>query len=204
MAADEARPGASRADRVAVTATPGFRQRAAARCLRGGGVIAYPTEAVYGLGCDPGDPRAVGRLLALKHRPVSKGLILIADRVERLAGWVDAAALASRQVHADWPGAVSWVLPAGPLAAYWITGIHDSIAVRVTAHPGAASLCRAWGAPLVSTSANPDGRAPARTACRVRGYFDNRLDYILGGPTGGRSAPSRIRRWPDGAVLRPG
>ncbi|WP_440996752.1 Sua5/YciO/YrdC/YwlC family protein [Arhodomonas sp. SL1] len=187
-----------------MTATPGFRFRHVARRLRAGGVIAYPTEAVYGLGCDPADPHAVARLLNLKSRPVEKGLILIADRPGRLQGWADAFALSDERLAASWPGPVTWLMPAGPRAPAWITGGSDRIAVRVTAHPVAAALAAAFAGPLVSTSANPAGAHPARTALRVRTYFDGEVDGILGGAVDRHRGPTEIRRWPDGAVLRAG
>lgn len=181
-----------------------FRHRLAAAVLDGGGVIAYPTEAVYGLGCDPWQVTAVARLLELKHRPVEKGLILITADTDQLRDWVAPAALADSQVADTWPGPVTWILPATTAAAPWITGGRTRVAVRVTDHPGAAELCRTFGGPLVSTSANPGGASPARNALRVRTYFDDDVDLVLGGPTGGLARPTTMLHWPDGGVVRDG
>ncbi|MFB4203294.1 MULTISPECIES: L-threonylcarbamoyladenylate synthase [Arhodomonas] len=181
-----------------------FRHRLAAAVLDGGGVIAYPTEAVYGLGCDPWQAPAVARLLELKDRPVEKGLILIAADTGQLRDWVTPEALGDPQVNATWPGPVTWILPATGEAAPWITGGRPRIAVRITDHADAAALCRAFGGPLVSTSANPGGAGPARNALRVRTYFDGDVDLVLGGPTGGRARPTTMLRWPDGGVVRHG
>lgn len=180
-----------------------FRLREAVRALRRGGVVAYPTEAVYGLGCDPGLPGAVAHLLTLKRRASLKGLILIAAETGQLEGWVSTRGEPWARACATWPGFVTWVLPAGPRARPWITGGRGSVAVRVTAHPVAAALCRAFGGPLVSTSANLSGRPPARTALAVRRSFGRILDGILVGPLGDFPRPSPVVDGRTGRVLRP-
>ena len=111
-------------------------------------MIAYPTEAVWGLGCDPSHEAAVHMVLRLKQRPIEKGMILVAAELSQLEGWVRLQALPDarqRAVLASWPGANTWILPAGPRAQPWITGEHSGIAVRISAHPLVAALCRAWG-----------------------------------------------------------
>ena len=168
-----------------------------------GGVVAYPTEAVYGLGCDPRDGAAVRRLLALKARPEGKGLILIAAAWSQLEPYVrnlEPERMAA--IHATWPGPVTWLLPARPETPRWLTGDHATLAVRVTAHPMAAALCRRWGGALVSTSANRASRPPARTALGVRRALQAGLDYLLSGPCGGAARVSSIRDGRTGAVLR--
>ena len=178
--------------------------RLAARVVLGGGIVAYPTEGVFGLGCDPLDAEAVFRLLALKERAVEKGLILIASDFEQLAGYLQPLGAAPRRrVLATWPGPVTWLLPARPETPWWLTGDHDTLAVRVTAHPLAAALCAAARGPVVSTSANPRGLPPARSALRVRRMFGKGVDYILHGATGGRKGPTQIRSL-DGATVREG
>lgn len=173
--------------------------------LRAGGVIAYPTEAVWGLGCDPGCEPAVMKLLRLKQRPVEKGMILVAAELAQLDGWVRLQALpAPRQaaVLASWPGAHTWILPAGPRAARWVTGEHSGIAVRISAHPQVAALCRAWGGPLVSTSANLAGRPPARTRDELDPALLPLLDGLIDGDTGGLAQPTPIRDALSGQILR--
>ncbi len=173
--------------------------------LHAGGVVAYPTEAVYGLGCDPDNAAAVQRLLDLKQRPVDKGLILIAADETQLERYVDLsdAAMAAR-VRASWPGPVTWLLPVRAGVPAWLCGAHASLAVRVTAHPLAAALCRAFGGALVSTSANLSGQPALRDAAAVAAAFGNALDAILAGAVGGRERPSEIRDAATGEVLRPG
>ncbi|KPJ91953.1 MAG: tRNA threonylcarbamoyladenosine biosynthesis protein RimN [Gammaproteobacteria bacterium SG8_15] len=175
----------------------------AVQILQQGGVIAYPTEAVYGLGCDPNNHHAVERLLAIKQRSRDKGLILIAADFQQLRPYlaeIDNALKA--KILATWPGPVTWLWPAKPTVSSLLRGKHDTIAVRVTAHPLAAALCREFGGPLVSTSANLSGELPTRTADEVRGQLGEQLDYVLEGKTGERAKPSEIRDALSGAVLR--
>lgn len=168
-----------------------------------GGLIAYPTEAVYGLGCDPDNGHAVRRLLALKARSERKGLILIAADWTQLRPYVQSLEpTAMAVIHASWPGPVTWLLPARRETPTWLTGEHQTLAVRVTAHPLAAALCRQWGGPLVSTSANRATQPPARTALGVRRALGSGIDYLLVGPCGGNARPSSIRDACTGAVLR--
>lgn len=176
----------------------------AVELLRGGGVIAYPTEGCYGLGCDPRNARAVQRVLNLKGRSWRQGLILIGASWSQVAHWVDSSdpgALA--RVRATWPGPATWLLPARPGVSRRVRGEHDTIAVRVTAHPLAAALCRRFHAAIVSTSANRHGRPPALTAAQVRAQFGDRLDYVLEGPLGGLKGPTSIRDARTGETLRP-
>jgi len=175
----------------------------AVRILQQGGVIAYPTEAVYGLGCDPDNQLAVERLLAIKQRSWEKGLILIAADFHQLHPYlaeIDVALKAN--ALATWPGPVTWLWPAKPTVTNLLRGTHATIAVRVTAHPLAAALCREFGGPLVSTSANLSGKPPTRTAKEVRSQFGDALDYILEGNTGGLSSPSQIRDVLNGQIIR--
>lgn len=175
-----------------------------ARVVRDGGVIAYPTEAVWGVGCDPWNEDAVYRLLALKSRPVGKGLILVAARMEQFDFLLDGLPDAWLQRLAQsWPGPNTWLVPHQGLLPEWISGRHDSVALRVSDHPLVAALCECVG-PLVSTSANPAGRPSARSRLRVEQYFHGELDALLGGALGGRRNPSLIRDLRSGEVVRPG
>lgn len=176
-----------------------------ANLLHQGAVIAYPTEAVWGLGCDPQNAAAVAALLALKSRPVTKGVILVAANADQLRPYI--GHLSDVDWHklrtpADKP--ITWVVPTGAAAPDWITGGRPSIAVRVSAHPVVAGLCLAFGGPLVSTSANPGGLPPATTALRVHRYFGDRLAAIAPGTVGSARKPSEIRDIHSGEVLRPG
>lgn len=175
----------------------------AARIVRGGGVIAYPTEAVFGLGCLPRDRRAVRRVLAIKRRHWRKGLILIGADFEQLERYAVLPPEPRRsEVLASWPGPSTWVLDARGGAPRWITGARASVAVRVTAHPVAAALCRAVGDALVSTSANLSRRPPHRRLLRLRRDLGKRVDYVLAAPLGGLAEPTVIRDARSGHILR--
>jgi L-threonylcarbamoyladenylate synthase len=177
--------------------------RAAVQALRMGGVIAYPTEAVWGLGCEPMNERAVERILSLKRRDWRKGLILIASDFAQLEPYVRLPSRnAIKRAQATWPGPATWVFPAAPEAPLWVTGDHDSIAVRVTAHPVAAALCTAYGGAVVSTSANRSGLEPARSASELRRQFPSGIDYVVPGATGGLARPTPIRHVASGMLLR--
>jgi L-threonylcarbamoyladenylate synthase len=176
-----------------------------AAALHAGGVVAYPTEAVWGLGCDPRDATAFTRVFALKRRPPEQGVLLIAADFAQLEPYIDLAATpaaALERAQADWPGPSTWIFPRAADAPAWIAGTHAGIAVRVTAHAPAAALCRAFGGALVSTSANRHGEAPARSADEVRAMFGDRIDAILNGPTGGLERPTPIRDAIAGTVVR--
>ena len=176
----------------------------AARIARAGGVIAYPTEAVFGLGCLPRDRRAVMRLLAIKRRSWRKGLILVAADFRELEPYVLLPPEPRRsEILATWPGPNTWVLDARADAPRWITGGRASVAVRVTAHPLAAELCRAVGEALVSTSANVSRRPPHRRLLTLRRDLGRSVDYVLAGALGGLEAPTAIRDGRSGRVLRP-
>jgi L-threonylcarbamoyladenylate synthase len=180
---------------------PGIRRAAASLCQ--GGVVAYPTEAVWGLGCDPENHRAVQQLLALKRRDPRKGLILIAADIAMFAPYLHAVSPSLiEKLQNSWPGAITWLIPNNHYASPWISGGQDTLALRVTAHPVAAALSRAFGGPLVSTSANPQGLPPAKSLMKVKAYFGNTLDAYTPGSIGNAAKPSEIRHLLTGEVIR--
>lgn len=177
---------------------------AAVAALRSGGIVAYPTEAVYGLGCDPQNEAAVAELFALKQRPAGQGVLLVAAEFSQVERYIDAGVAADvlRRARTTWPGPHTWVFPRAASTPPWLAGAHAGIALRVTAHPLAAALCRAFGGALVSTSANRHGAAPARSAVEVHSAFGAALAYILDGPVGGLDRPTPIRDAVSGEVIR--
>jgi L-threonylcarbamoyladenylate synthase len=180
-----------------------FRLKLAANHLRCGGVVAYPTEGVYGLGCNPLDQKAVLRLLELKERSTAKGLVLIAAEFDQIEPYLDIPTESMRNsVLATWPGPVTWIIPAAGWVPAWLRGEHRTVAVRVTAHPDAAALCRAFGGPIVSTSANKSGLPPARTPISVRKHFLTGHVLILPGRLGGLRGPTPIYNASTGIRLR--
>ena len=167
-----------------------------------GGVIAYPTEGVFGLGCLPDDPLAVQRVLAIKQRDAAKGLILIAADADQLEGWIDLPGGRSLP-DPDPSHPVTWIVPPGPMVTPALCGSHTTIAVRLTTNSTAKALCEAADAPLVSTSANLSGKPTARNRFVLRRQFGNVVDYIVPGDCGPASGPSEIRDFVSGQVLRP-
>jgi len=173
----------------------------AARILRAGGLVAYPTEYCFGLGCDPFNRDTVLRLLRLKRRPVAKGLILIAADVSQIMPYVENI---PEKVRASWPGPHTWLLEPRAGVPRWITGQHPRIAVRITAHPMAAALCKAVGMAIVSTSANRGGGIPARTDREVARLFGKEIDFVVSGMVGAAPTPTPIRDAVTGELVRPG
>lgn len=179
-----------------------WRIRQAVKTLNQGGVIAYPTEAVYGLGCNPWDDEAVLRLLAIKQRPWSKGLILIAADFNQLQDFIKPVSpTVLKQLEATWPGHVTWLLPASDDTSEYLCGEHDNIAVRVTAHKQTIALCRAFGGAIVSTSANRATMRPAKSIHQVRWHLPD-VDYVLAGECAGADKPSQIRDAATGEIIR--
>jgi L-threonylcarbamoyladenylate synthase len=177
----------------------------AVRFLNVGEVIAYPTEAVFGLGCDPHNEQAVRHLLALKQRSPDAGLILIADRYEYFQPFIGKVADAQLKVAlASWPGPVTWLFPRAPTVPDWLTGKHSTIALRLTAHPVCRALCAAFGSAIVSTSANAAGQPAPYSKEQVNHYFPKGLAGIVEGELGGRELPSEIRDLATGQLIRAG
>lgn len=173
---------------------------AAESVLSCGGVIAYPTEAVFGYGCDPFNPDAVLRLLALKNRPWQKGLILVASAEHQIEPLLRGlSAIQRERLASTWPGPNTWLLPdpdntISPL----VKGLHQMVAVRVSAHPTVKALCDHWGGPLVSTSANKAGEPSYRAELQLRHHLlsypeSQRPDFVVPGKTSGLTRPTPIR-----------
>ncbi|PTQ88905.1 L-threonylcarbamoyladenylate synthase [Agitococcus lubricus] len=178
--------------------------RSAVSVLKQGGVLAYPTEAVWGLGCDPYNQQAVERLLALKQRPMTKGLILIAGSIAQAEPYLTLLTAEERQtVINSWPAAKTWVVPVDPSFPIWIRGEHLSVAIRVSAHPPVQALCHAFGGVIISTSANLAGKKTAKNPLQIVSVFGNGVDYIFPAALGGLTKPSQIRDARTGAILRP-
>ncbi|MBL4638196.1 MAG: Sua5/YciO/YrdC/YwlC family protein [Proteobacteria bacterium] len=179
-----------------------WRIRQAVKSLDQGGVIAYPTESVFGLGCAPWDEDAVMKLLDIKQRAWEKGLILVAADFNQLQDFIQPlSAEVLAQVEQTWPGPVTWLLPAKPEVPAYLKGEHQTIAVRVTAHQQTVDLCHAFGGAIVSTSANLAGMPPAKTTQDVRWSLPD-LDYVLPGLCSGSNTPSEIRDAKTGNRIR--
>lgn len=170
--------------------------------LKRGGLIAYPTESCYGLGCDPDNRRAVLRILKLKQRPQRKGLILIASSYHQVARYLQPLTLEQQQRLKDAGAqAITYLMPVKPSCPRWLRGVHDTLAVRFTAHPIAKQLCRSADSALVSTSANRSGCRPAKTHAQCRRLFGKKV-RMLPGRVGKNRKPSTIAMWADGKIIR--
>lgn len=168
-----------------------------------GGVIACPTEAVWGLSCDPYCQEAVEHLLTMKMRPAFKGLILVAASQAQVSFlFNDLSEQQNAMLAETWPGPNTWLVPHQGLIPQYVCGDHEKVAVRVSAHPVVKALCESFGGPLVSTSANRAGARPALHAFQVRRYFGSGLDYVLPGRLGAQARPSTIRDLASGEILR--
>ncbi len=181
--------------------------KTAISALRRGLLIAYPTEAVFGLGCDPDNLQAVSSLLALKQRPQEKGLILVAATVDQLAPYIDLDGLSESQrdrVLGSWPGPYTWVVPKHPQVPAWLSGQFSTLAVRVSAHPVVQALCLAYGGPIVSTSANLSSEPPCRTAAEVELQLGSALGAVVDGACGPSRNPTQIRDAVTNQLLRAG
>jgi L-threonylcarbamoyladenylate synthase len=173
----------------------------AADILLGGGIIAYPTEGIFGLGCMPDDSNAVARLLHIKNRDPGKGLILIASHDSQLRDWL--ANEVGEIPPPDPSHPTTWIAQARENAPSLVRGDHTTIAVRLTTNPAAAAICSAVESPIVSTSANFSGGSVARNRFVLRRKFGACVDYIVPGDCGPASGPSEIRDLATGKTLRP-
>lgn len=176
----------------------------ATQTLFSGGVIAYPTEAVWGLGCDPHNRHAVEKLLAMKQRPAHKGLILVAANIDQFQPYLQGLSehlLA--QLNQAWPGPRTFIVPDNGFAPSLVRGDHHGVALRVSQHPSIISLCHHFGGPIVSTSANRSRLPAAKWPWQIRKQWPKQLDYLLPGTLGSANKPSQIIDLVSGTILRP-
>ena len=182
--------------------TASLRIRHAAACVRDGGVIACPAEAVWGLSCDPWNQDAVEQLCAMKQRPISKGVIVASGDVSDFAPLLDGLTSKQRTALLDsWPGPVTWLVPHKDFFPSWVTGESTEVAIRVTSAPALSKLCRELGGPVVTTSANWAGAQPAKHAFQVVRYFGAGV-VIVPGSVNLQGRPSTIKRATTGEVMR--
>lgn len=179
------------------------KPRLAARCLMDGGIIAYPTEAVYGLGCLPGHETSIARLRKIKQRPDTQGLILVSDSLKRLEPYLQPLDIRRRSlIQAQRLRPVTWLVPASEQCPASLRGKHSRLAIRLINHPLVTALCKLTSSALISTSANHRGRPPAKTALQVMAALGQEIDCILTGPTGTARTVSEIRDIDTGTLYR--
>jgi len=165
-----------------------------------GGIFAYPTEAVYGLGCNPDNQKAVQYLLAIKKRPIEKGLILVAANFLQVKKYLKP--LTEAQQELTRPSSITYIFPALASTPKWLTGEFDSLAIRISTHPLVKELCETLDSAIVSTSANLSGLEPCKTAQQVTMQFGDNIDAIIDGKTGNSQKPSIIQDSISGKLIR--
>lgn len=173
----------------------------ATHIIQNDGVIAYPTESVYGLGCNPLSEKAVSKILQLKHRPVEKGLIIIAANINQLLPYIDINSQGINKIT-DHASPMTWLVNKSETTPKWISGQHHKVAIRISQHPGVVKLCNTLGHPVVSTSANPAKLKPANNVMQARRYFSNQVDMYLCGNTGQLKKPTPITDLENNQVIR--
>ncbi len=175
----------------------------ASQILHNKGVIAYPTETVWGLGCNPNEEAALLRLLALKKRNAQKGLILVASEIKQFDFLLKDLPPKQRDLlAASWPGPVTWLVPHNNLVHPLVHGRFPTVAIRVSSHKMVQALCNQFGGPIVSTSANEAGATTVQNAIQAQKFLGPELDFILSGPLGATKTPSRIIDLQSGRVIR--
>ena len=172
------------------------------RALSRGAVIGYPTDTIWGFGCNPFDPESVARILQIKQRPADKGLILLSSRLEYCDTFVDLDQAQRDLVQLPTERPTTWLVTASDACPPWIRGNHATVAIRITDHPLLSYLCARLQSPLVSTSANQTGKSTARSALQLRRQFNDQLDLVVTGFDTGGARPSEIKSLASGNLLR--
>jgi len=170
-----------------------------------GGILAYPTEAVFGLGCDPDNDEAINKLLSIKSRPADKGLILLAGNYSQLLPYIDDSKIPQDKrftVLSRWPDGITQLVAKNVNTSILLSGRFDTIAVRVTSQPDVVALCNASNKPIVSTSANLSGEIPAKTWQEIPNNLIEKIDFIIKGQTLGFDQPSTIIDALSGDIIR--
>ncbi len=170
-----------------------------------GGILAYPTEAVFGLGCDPDNDEAIEKLLAIKNRPVDKGLILLAGNYSQLLPYIEDSKIPQDKralILSRWPDGITQLVAKASQLSPLLSGKFDSIAVRITSQPDVVALCKATNKPIVSTSANLSGGEPAKAWQDISSELSDKIDFIIKGNTLGFDQPSTIIDALSGEIIR--
>lgn len=172
---------------------------------KNGGILAYPTEAVFGIGCDPDNEQALERLLTVKNRSANKGLILLAGEYSQLVPYIDES-LISEDMRAimlsKWPDGITQIVPKNKNISPLLSGKFNTIAIRVTSQADVVALCKELNKPVVSTSANLSGQEPAKTWQTLSSELIERVDFVIKGATLGHEKPSQIIYALTGEVVR--
>jgi len=171
-------------------------------CLKSGGIIAYPTEAVYGIGCDPYNKDSVKKITQIKKRESRKSYILVASELSQLSNLININSL-SEEVLNSWPGHNTWLIkPKKNIPSWLMDNENGLIAIRVSSHPEIVELCQFFKNPIISTSANISGNKILKNHHDVEKIFGSYLDYLVLGNVGEHPEPSIIKDMKTGKVIR--
>jgi L-threonylcarbamoyladenylate synthase len=179
----------------------------AVNIIKSGGVIAYPTEAVFGFGCDPLNEKALQRIVSLKNRDSSKGLIVVGASFEHIIRYICLDKIPKqklREILSIWPGPFTFIMPASANLSNLLTGNRDTIAVRVSSHPVICNICNALNGAIVSTSCNLSGFEPMRLYSDVELNFADKVDMVIHENVGVCTSPTKIIDAITGRILREG
>jgi L-threonylcarbamoyladenylate synthase len=178
-----------------------FSIRHAAHIIKNGGIIAYPTDTIYGLGCDPYNADAVERINIIKQRPLNKQFILLAGDIEQVRTLISITVEQEKIITQD-AEPTSWVVSASEQAPAWLTDRNHMLTIRISRHDEVKKLCRALGHAVISTSANISGKRPAKNAIELHKYFHQEVDKILLSNKAQATRPSKIIRLCDNYIIR--
>ena len=178
-----------------------FSIRHAAHIIKHGGIIAYPTDTIYGLGCDPYNQHAVEQINRIKLRPANKQFILLAGNIKQIKPLIlinqQQEKLLSQKTEPT-----SWVVNASTAAPAWLIDEKNTLTIRISQHKDVKKLCHALGHAIISTSANPSGKTPAKNALKLHQYFHSSVDKIILSASTQTGKASKIIRLCDNHVIR--
>ncbi|MFV9614726.1 MAG: L-threonylcarbamoyladenylate synthase [Gammaproteobacteria bacterium] len=178
-----------------------FAIRHAVHIINRGGIIAYPTDTIYGLGCDPYNPDAVKKINAIKQRPLNKQFILLAANINQLRPLI-LIKKEQEKIITQNTQVTSWIVKASPTAPPWLVGDSKTLCIRISKHDEVQRLCNTLGHAIISTSANLAGKKTAKNALQLHKYFHQYVEIILiANKNPGRKA-SKIIRLCDNQVIR--
>jgi len=178
-----------------------FSIRHAAHIIRLGGIIAYPTDTIYGLGCDPYNRQAVESINAIKQRPLDKQFILLASDIEQVRPLLQLDDDQEKTIEQN-TEPTSWVVKANQKTPAWLVDENNTITIRISKHANIERLCSILGHAIISTSANVSGKRPARNTLDLHKYFHHYVDKILASDQIQMTRPSKIIRLCDNEIIR--
>ena len=178
-----------------------FSIRHAAHIISDGGVIAYPTDTIYGLGCDPFNPDAIEKINLIKQRPLNKHFILLAGNIKQLRSLIQISKEQENLITQN-TEPTSWIVKASPNAPPWLTDNSGNLTIRISKHENVQHLCQALGHAIISTSANISGKTPAKNTLDLHKYFHHKVDKILVSNKKPTGKASKIIRLCDNYVIR--